>query len=405
MFSKFFQNDFIPNELHKLKKEIQEKIKIENRSRKKKQRIIDLTLSNPTLCGFDYSIFNLEKIFSHNKNYTYKPSSSGTEDLRTSIKNYYIQRFSDLSFKYLFSENNLFFTSGTSESYSHIFKVLCNPGESVLIPKPGYPLIYYIARINNFKVVYYNLNYKNEKWEIDFNSLLSSVSKKTKCIVAINPNNPTGNYIKKDEFLNLISICQEKNLPLIIDEVFFDYRIKSENSITLDYFKTYNIPVFILNGLSKIAALPQMKLGWIYFTADNVIEEKIRMNLDFICDTYLSVNTPIINATSKILKYYKSIQEKIKNRIKSNLDYLQTVIENSKNAHLLSYEGGWYAVVKFKTNFDDDTLSQRILKEKYIFIYPGYFYDFKNKGYLILSLIIQEKDFKEGIEKILQFFN
>ncbi len=108
MFSKFFQNDFIPNELHKLKKEIQEKIKIENRSRKKKQRIIDLTLSNPTLCGFDYSIFNLEKIFSHNKNYTYKPSSSGTEDLRTSIKNYYIQRFSDLSFKYLFSENNLF---------------------------------------------------------------------------------------------------------------------------------------------------------------------------------------------------------------------------------------------------------------------------------------------------------
>lgn len=405
MFSKFFQNDFIPNELHKLKKEIQEKIKIENRSRKKKQRIIDLTLSNPTLCGFDYSIFNLEKIFSHNKNYTYKPSSSGTEDLRTSIKNYYIQRFSDLSFKYLFSENNLFFTSGTSESYSHIFKVLCNPGESVLIPKPGYPLIYYIARINNFKVVYYNLNYKNEKWEIDFNSLLSSVSKKTKCIVAINPNNPTGNYIKKDEFLNLISICQEKNLPLIIDEVFFDYRIKSENSITLDYFKTYNIPVFILNGLSKIAALPQMKLSWIYFTADNVIEEKIRMNLDFICDTYLSVNTPIINATSKILKYYKSIQEKIKNRIKSNLDYLQTVIENSKNAHLLSYEGGWYAVVKFKTYFDDDTLSQRILKEKYIFIYPGYFYDFKNKGYLILSLIIQEKDFKEGIEKILQFFN
>ncbi len=120
--------------------------------------------------------------------------------------------------------------------------------------------------------------------------------------MAINPNNPTGNYIKKDEFLNLISICQEKNLPLIIDEVFFDYRIKSENSITLDYFKTYNIPVFILNGLSKIAALPQMKLGWIYFTADNVIEEKIRMNLDFICDTYLSVNTPIINATSKILK-------------------------------------------------------------------------------------------------------
>ncbi|MCX7834322.1 MAG: pyridoxal phosphate-dependent aminotransferase [Ignavibacteria bacterium] len=406
MFSKFFQRDFQANELFKLKEEIQKELHKNKSTQEKEPKIIDFTISNPTICNFDYSIYKLDKIFSNPNNYEYKPSPKGTEELRIAIEEYYKERFISSNEKLKFDKDNLFFTSGTSESYSYLFKIFCNPNDNVLIPKPGYPLIYYIAEINNIKTKYYNIKYKKGIWQIDFKTLEKVISKDTKCIIAINPNNPTGNYIKSDEFQRLIKICEEKKLPLIIDEVFYDYRKRFHpNSIYLEQFKEYNIPIFILNGLSKIAALPQVKLGWIYFTASNNQKEKIRKILEFICDIYLSVNTPITNGAPEILKSYKTIQSKIKERIESNLRYLNRVVKSSKKLKFLNYEGGWYAIIKVKDKIDDDYFTLKALREKYVFLYPGYFYEFDKDGYLVISLIIPEMDFREGIERILQICN
>lgn len=406
MFSKFFQKDFKLNELHKLKIEIQELINKETFGIKEHLNLIDLTLSNPTLCNFDYSIYNLGKIFSNSNNYKYNPSPSGSEDLRQAIYSYYENRLHKIQEHFNFEKNNLFFTSGTSESYSHLFKIFCNPGDNIIIPKPGYPLIYYLAEINNLKTKYYKFIYKENHWSINFKSLEKSINKKTKCIIAINPNNPTGNYIKKEEFDRLLLICEENNLPLIIDEVFFDYQYeKAKDIISFHEFKNYNIPIFILNGLSKTAGLPQMKLGWIYFTANENNTYKIRNALEFICDTYLSVNTPIINATPEILEKSPFIQNQIKERIKTNFKFLEDSAKSEKKIKLLGYEGGWYCVIKIKGKIDDDNFALKLLEEKYVFIHPGYFYDFEKDGYIVISLILPEQVFKTGIERILQFLN
>lgn len=405
MFSKFFQNNFQINELFKLKNEIEKKIKLENLNKKTNLKIIDLTESNPTLCDFDYSVFNLNTLFSNKNNYIYRPSPNGTEELRESVKNYYEQRFQNSIPKIRFFTDNLFFTSGTSESYSHIFRLFCNTGDNILIPSPGYPLIYYLAQINSFKIKYYNIKYRNKHWAIDFNSLKSKLNKKTKCIVAINPNNPTGNYLRNDDIEKLINICLINNLPLIIDEVFFDYNFDFNPELTINLFQEHNIPIFILNGLSKLVAMPQMKLGWIYFTSDIFVADKLREKLEFICDTYLSVNTPIINATPEILKSGKIIQQQIKERISKNLNHLLNIEKNIGKFKILNYEGGWYAILKSKKNIDDDKLAFELLKEKNIFIYPGYFYDFSKSGFIVVSLIIPEVNFKKGIEGILQILN
>jgi aspartate/methionine/tyrosine aminotransferase len=356
--------------------------------------ILDLTLSNPTRAGLAYNESAILNAFHNSKALDYDPQPKGLLAARNAVADYYASRSAQLD------PESLILTTSTSEGYSFVFRLLCNPGDEVLVPKPSYPLFDFLADLQDVNLVPYSLIY-DHGWQIDFHSLETACTERTRAVVLVHPNNPTGSFVSEAERGSLNDLCRKRNLALIVDEVFLDYSLDAQPPAS---FVTNNDALtFTLSGLSKISALPQMKLAWIAVTGPTSQAHPAMQRLELIADTYLSLNAPIQLATPALLEQRKTIQPQLLTRVRKNLAELDRQLVPQKSCSRLHVQGGWYAVLRIPVTRSDEDFAIELLQRHSVLVHPGHFYDFPEDGYIVLSLICCPEEFKDGITRLLKF--
>jgi aspartate/methionine/tyrosine aminotransferase len=355
---------------------------------------IDLTESNPTKCDFkSYSYFNL-KDFNFSNIFPYHPNPQGNKIARESLANYLTHQGR------ITQAENIFFTSGTSEAYSFIFKLLANPMDKFMVPIPSYPLLEYLLQLESNIPVFYKLD-PNQGWKIDldyFTQLL--LSNDIKGLIYVSPNNPTGNYLNYDEFVELEKIftTANKNIPIIIDEVFYEYA----RGVKPNYFSSKNTLIFRLGGLSKLCGLPQLKISWIILEGPRELVDQAKIRLEFIADTFLSVNIPIQIHLPKLLTVANKFQDEVSIRTNNNYQRLKKILLNlaqEKKISILDPQGGWYGIIEIHgmQPYFDVKICWELYQKHKILIHPGDFYNFFSGNFLVFSLLIQEDQFDKAI--------
>jgi alanine-synthesizing transaminase len=359
------------------------------------RKIIDLTISNPTRAGFEYDQSTILDSLRNQKALEYDPQPKGLLAPRQAIAEYYSSRSGAAVGP---DPESLILTTSTSEGYSYVFRLLSNPGDEILVPKPSYPLFGFLADLADVKLVPYLLIY-DHGWQIDFDSLVTGSTDRTRAIVLVHPNNPTGSYVSavEAEFLN--ALCLERKLALIVDEVFLDYAHDRQSRPS--FIANRDTLTFTLSGLSKISALPQMKLAWIRVSGPLNETQAALERLEVIADTYLSLNAPIQFAAPDLLVQRRAIQPQIMRRVHTNLDELDRQLGNQKFCSRLAIQGGWYVILRIPATGSDEDFAVALLEQHSVFVHPGHFYDFPSDGYMVLSLIAPEQEFREGLSALL----
>ena len=356
--------------------------------------ILDLTETNPTKAGFQLSL----PFLINSESLMYQPDPRGLLATREAVAKYYSE-----SRAQKISPEQIFLTASTSEAYSWLFKLLCDKGDEVLIPQPSYPLFEFLAVMEGVEIKPYSLDYGHSfGWRIDFESLENSITAKTKAVVVVNPNNPTGSYLRNEEWEKLQAICAARDIAIMVDEVFFDYSFQNNESPNLN-FSLAPALTFVMNGLSKMLALPQMKLGWIAVSGAKDLQAEALVKLELIADTFLSVNTPVQIAAPSWMLSRKEIQVPIKFRVEENLKFLQEAFVNS-NCRVLHAEGGWCAVIEIPRFESEEQIILKLLQAHNLLVHPGYFFDFESEGYLVVSLIVMPEAFREGVTILREYF-
>jgi alanine-synthesizing transaminase len=358
------------------------------------REILDLTVSNPTRAGILYDQPAMLEALRNEKVLDYDPQSKGLLSAREAVADYYRQRGEKVD------PENLVLTTSTSEGYSYVFRLLADPGAEVLVPKPSYPLFEFLADLQDVKLVPYPLIY-DHGWQVDLHSLEQVLSERTAGVVVVHPNNPTGSYVSTEEQARLYQLCAEREIGLIVDEVFLDYAHDGQRRPS--FATNAEALTFTLSGLSKISALPQMKLAWIAVSGPQEPAQEAMARLEIIADTYLSVNAPVQFAAPVLLEQRKAIQRQLMDRLQTNLRELDRQLSTKPACSRLNVEGGWYVVVRVPVTRSDEDLAIALLRECGVLVHPGHFYDFPNDGYLVLSLITEPAVFSEGISRLLNF--
>jgi len=355
--------------------------------------ILDLTVSNPTRAGIEYDGAAILDSLRNPKSLEYDPQPKGLRIAREVVADYYLER------EHRVDPDRLVLTTSTSEAYSYIFRLLANPGEEILVPKPSYPLFDFLAELQDVKLVGYPLLY-DHGWQIDWPSLESSIGDRTRAVVVVHPNNPTGSYVSVAERRRLSELCSKRGLALIVDEVFLDYAhdgSRRPSFVTNDAALT-----FTLSGISKISGLPQMKLAWIAASGSPSDVDEAMQRLEVIADTYLSLNAPVQLAARSLLEQSAKIQPQLMQRVRMNLAELDRQRMEHRSSARLEVEGGWYAVLRVPVTQSDEDLAIALLRNTATMVHPGHFYDFPRDGYLVISLITPEGDFRQGVSRVLK---
>jgi alanine-synthesizing transaminase len=364
------------------------------------REVLDLTASNPTTVGLRYRDQELLRALAHREALTYKPESKGLLAARQAVAGYYAEHGSHVS------PDDLVLTTSTSEAYSFVFRLLCNPGDTLLAPAPSYPLFAFLGDLEDVKLVPYELVY-DHGWQIDFHSLQTAIERVqasgTTCraVLVVHPNNPTGSYVKAHEVEQLNRICDANQMAIIADEVFLDYSLPTEPALT--FSSNRDALTFTLSGLSKISGLPQMKVAWIAVSGSEALKREALRRLEVIADTYLSMNAPLQWAVPTMLEERHSIHRQLMYRIRENLAEMDSQLAAQKLCQRLKVEGGWYAVLHIPVIGSDEDLVIRLLQEAGVLMQPGHFYDFPADGHLVISLITESPTFQQGISRALQF--
>jgi alanine-synthesizing transaminase len=353
------------------------------------RKIIDLTISNPTCAGIQYDQTAILNALANPKALEYDPQPKGMRSAREAVARYYAS---------IIDPENLILTTSTSEGYSFVFRLLCNPGDEILVPKPSYPLFDFLADLQDVKVVPYSLIY-DHGWQIDFYSLETALTAKSNAIVLVHPNNPTGSYVNTQERQRLNELCRQHQLALIVDEVFLDYAHDGKPMPT--FAANNDVLTFTLSGISKISALPQMKLAWIAVSGPQADVAAAMQRLEVIADTYLSLNAPVQLAAPVLLDQRKTVQPQLTRRVRTNLAELDRQIARQNSCSRLEIQGGWYAVLRIPVTRSDEDFAIELLQRSGVLVHPGHFYDFPSDGYLVLSLITCEEEFRQGISPLL----
>ena len=357
---------------------------------------LDLTISNPTRAGITYNKAAILESLRNEGSLDYDPQPKGLPAAREAVADYYRARNEQVD------SDSLVLTSGTSEGYSYVFRLLANPGNEILVPKPSYPLFDFLADLQDVKLTPYPLLY-DHGWQIDFHSLERAVGPATRGIVLVNPNNPTGSYVNQAERERLNDLCLEHGLALIVDEVFLDYAL---DNVAHPSFATNTAALtFTLSGLSKISALPQMKLAWIAVSGPAKLAVEATSRLEVVADTYLSVGAPVQLAARAMLEQRHAVQSQIAARVRENLAELYRQLALQKTCSRLAVEGGWYAILRVPVTQSDEDLAIALLQDKGVLVHPGHFYDFPQDGFLVLSLISAKTEFQHALELVLAFLN
>jgi alanine-synthesizing transaminase len=360
------------------------------------RELLDLTISNPTRAELHYDSESILQALANPKALDYDPQPKGLRSAREAVAGYYGREHDNID------PESIVLTTSTSEGYSYVFRLLCNAEDEVLVPKPSYPLFEFLADLQDVKLVPYPLLY-DHGWQIDFPSLYKAVNHRTRAVVAVHPNNPTGSFVADEERGALNQFCREYNLALVADEVFLDYA--HDGAPRASFATNRDVLTFTLSGLSKISGLPQMKLAWIVTTGPGDAHAEALARLEVIADTYLSMNAPVQLAGPVLLEQSHSIQPLLLDRVRANLSELDRGLAKQKTCRRLDVEGGWNAVLRVPVTQSDEHLAIEILRQTSVLVHPGHFYDFASDGYLIASLITPLEDFRRGIAEVLQLLN
>jgi alanine-synthesizing transaminase len=359
--------------------------------------VLDLSVSNPTRAGLSYDTENVLDSLRNQGAMDYDPQSKGLLSARKAVADYYREDHNAAV-----DPESIVLTTSTSEGYSYVLRLLCNPGDEILVPKPSYPLFEFLADLQDVKLVPYPLIY-DHGWQIDFHSLAEAVNERTRAVVVVHPNNPTGSFVSISERDALDRFCGDHELALIVDEVFLDY---AHDGVRHGSFvSNQETLTFVLSGVSKISGLPQMKLAW-FVTSGPLQKVVTALNrLEIIADTFLSMGTPIQLAGPLLIEQRKIIQPLLLERLRANLGVLDEQLAGQKACSRLDVEGGWYVVLRVPATGSDEELAIELLRKASVLIHPGHYYDFPADGYLVLSLITPPSDFREGMRRIIAILN
>ncbi|HEV2276335.1 MAG TPA: pyridoxal phosphate-dependent aminotransferase [Acidobacteriaceae bacterium] len=359
----------------------------------------DLTASNPTHCELEYDAAAILGPLSAPQALEYDPNPRGSLPARQAVARYYARHGASLD------PEHVLLTTSTSEGYSNLFRLLCNPGDEVLIAQPSYPLFDFLARLDDVRLSPYELFY-DHGWHIDLDGLRRRVnsrpSGKTRAIAVVHPNNPTGHWTHAQDRAALEEICREHGLALIVDEVFLDYGISGKGRSFAA--GEHEVLTFVLSGLSKIAALPQMKAAWIACFGEGSELAEALERLEVIADTFLSVNAPVQCALPEWLEGRNRMQEQIRARTGRNLARLDSLLKQQTMVSRVEVEAGWYAVLRVPALAEDEATALALLTEKRVAVHAGYFFGFPNAGWLVVSLLPEEGEFAAGVAALLSAF-
>ena len=362
--------------------------------------LLDLTASNPTTIGLAFRDNELLRSFTQRDALTYEPIAQGMLSAREAVAAYYAEKGSRVS------AANLVLTTSTSEAYSFVFRLLCDPGDAVLVPAPSYPLFDFLGDLNDVRLIPYVLVY-DHGWQIDFESLRIAMARAnregTRCraVLVVHPNNPTGSYVKPREREDLSNICSANAMAIIADEVFLDYSSSEKPPFT--FSANSDALTFTLSGLSKISCLPQMKVAWVVCSGPRTLKQEALARLAVIADTYLSMNAPTQLAVPTMLDERHTIQPQVTLRVRSNLTELDAQLAAQDLCCRLAVEGGWYAVLRVPVLGSDEELAVALLRNTGVLLHPGHFYNFPGDAYLVASLITPASEFAVGVRRALQF--
>jgi alanine-synthesizing transaminase len=357
--------------------------------------LLDLSASNPTECGFEYDRQAILKALSNPESLSYDPDAKGLLSARRAVAEYYS------ALKIVVPVEDIILTTSTSEAYSFAFRVLCNPGDELLIPEPSYPLFSFLADIHDVKLVGYPLLY-DHGWQIDFHALQQSITARTRGVIVVNPNNPTGHFCKPGEMEKLNEICSSRQIAIIADEVFLDFHLAVTRPRS--FAANTGSLTFTMSGLSKISGLPQMKAAWLIASGPEESKTEALARLEVIADTFLSMNAPVQRAMPVFLELRHGFQKQVLTRVHKNLAELDKQLSAQSSCARLDMEGGWYAVIRVPATRSDEDVAIELLNAQGVYVHPGHFYDFPTDGYLIVSLIALESDFNEGIKRLLSMY-
>lgn len=350
---------------------------------------LDLTLSNPTQAGISYSAIALREL-STVESLRYNADALGIPSARQAVAACYAD----------IPAQHILLSASTSEAYGYLLRLLCEPGDQILVPSPSYPLFDLLARLHDVELVTYPLVY-HDGWQIEPASLNAAITERTRAIVAIHPNNPTGHFCSAADQDALYAAARAHGLPLIVDEVFLDYALEGGGATFAD--RAAPTLTFVLGGLSKALALPQMKLAWTVVCGPDADVEKAMDRLEVIADTFLSVATPVQCALPAWMQAGEAIREQLLDRMRTNCAFLDAALKGSVVSRLRT-EGGWSTVLRVPAIEDDEVLAVRLLREHNVATHPGSFYGFPSRGWLIISLIVPVQRFTDGIRRLLDVF-
>lgn len=388
LFSSRLQSDLAPNRLT---------LAVE-RARTGGRSLIDLTESNPTRAGFDYPSHLLRPL-GDPKGLCYAPSPSGLLEARVAVAADYRRRGLTVD------PERIVLTASTSEAYSLLFKVLCDPGDEVLVPRPSYPLFEHLSTLDAVVARPYSLEYHG-RWTVDVESVQRAWSPRTRAVLVVSPNNPTGSCVRPTELVELAAICLKHDAALIADEVFADYMWSSPSAEPCgQVLFEPDVLSFRLGGLSKAVGLPQVKLGWMAIGGRQDIVRDAQARLELAADTYLSVSTPVQLSAASLLADGAAVRVQIQARLAKNLATLRERGARASSCQVLSADGGWSAVIQVPSYESEEDLVLACVEEDGVLVHPGYFFDFPRESFIVVSLLVRPDQFAEGIDRIFARFD
>jgi aspartate/methionine/tyrosine aminotransferase len=355
--------------------------------------VYDLTVSNPTRCGFDYDEAAVLGPLGDARALEYEPDPRGMMSAREAVAGYYVGHGADVS------AGDLVLTTSTSESYSFLFRLLCDAGDEVLVARPSYPLFDFLADLDDVRLVAYPLFY-DYGWWIDMAELERAITPRTRAILVVHPNNPTGHWTCEAEREALEALCVRHGLALIVDEVFLDYALEEMAEARSFACGAHPALTFVLSGMSKIAGLPQMKAAWIAALGPEEVRREALARLEIVADTFLSMSAPVQLALPGWLAGRGGIQAQILERARGNMGTLRRIAEEAPGRlQVLQVEAGWSAVVGLPECVWEAGCAERLLRNRGVLVHPGGFYGMGEAGRVVVSLIGRGDEFEAGIRR------
>jgi len=363
-----------------------------DRLRTSRTPFIDLTVTNPTAVGIAYPPDLLSELSSAPA-LKYQPEPLGIVSAREAVSREFARQNAEVP------PDRVVLTASSSEAYSLLFKLLCDPGDSVLVPRPSYPLFDHLTRLEGVNAERYELTYEGQ-WAIDLDSLADRVGPHTRAVLVVNPNNPTGNLMTGGELEALAALCAERSIALIGDEVFADY-LWNDKARLVSVLDQHAALAFGLGGLSKSAGLPQMKLGWMAVSGPARVVDDAMARLELIADTYLSVSTPVQDAAGDLIACGAAVRRQIQERVRANAASVGALLASHPGCDMLSAEAGWYVVVRVPALVEEEELVRSLLTKHGVLVHPGFFYDFPSEAFLVASLLPSSEVLLPALAKVL----